>query len=59
VDEQIDFEVNDADNLYFEHDVHADNTGAFNPNMLSLPPSAFATPQGTQRNQAGKTNHYM
>ncbi|OJA21506.1 hypothetical protein AZE42_05106 [Rhizopogon vesiculosus] len=52
VDEQIDFEVNDADNLYFEHDVPADNAGAFNQNMLSLPPSAFATPQGTQRNPA-------
>lgn len=52
VDEPIDFGFNDADNLYFEHDVPIDDTGALERNVLPLPPSAFATPQGTQRGSA-------
>lgn len=56
--EQIDFAVH-ADNLYFEHDVPTDNAGALNQNVLSLSPTAFATPQGTQRNSAGTTNLYV
>ncbi|KAG1825921.1 uncharacterized protein BJ212DRAFT_1475280 [Suillus subaureus] len=48
VDEPIDFGFNDADNLYFEHDPMND-AGALEQNVLPLPPSAFATPQGTRR----------
>lgn len=57
VDEPIDFGFNDADNLYFEHDVPIDDTGALEQNVLPLPPSAFATPQGTQRGSAGTANY--
>ncbi|KAG1749976.1 Rec8 like protein-domain-containing protein [Suillus paluster] len=52
VDEPIDFGFNDADNLYFEQDVPIDHVGALEQNILPLPPSAFATPQGTQQNSA-------
>ncbi|KAG1757590.1 Rec8 like protein-domain-containing protein [Suillus lakei] len=52
MDEPIDFGFNDADNLYFEHDVPVDHAGALEQNALPLPPSAFATPQGTQQNSA-------
>jgi hypothetical protein len=55
VHEQMDFGVDDADNLYLEHDIATDNVGALNHSILSLPPSAFATPQGIQRNSAGTT----
>lgn len=51
VDEPIDFGFNDADDLYFEHDP-IDDAGALEQNVLPPPPSAFATPQGTQRGSA-------
>ncbi|KAG0708845.1 hypothetical protein DFH29DRAFT_1075247 [Suillus ampliporus] len=52
VDEPIDFGFNDADNLYFEQDLPVDHAGALEQNILPLPPSVFATPQGTQQNSA-------
>jgi hypothetical protein len=57
--DQIDFEVNDADNPCLEHDILTDNASALNQNILALPPSVLTTPQGTQRNSAGTTNHYI
>lgn len=52
MDEPIDFGFNDADNMYFEQDVPIGDDGALEQNVLPLPPSAFATPQGTQRGSA-------
>jgi hypothetical protein len=58
VDEPIDFGFNDADDLYFEHDP-IDDAGALEQNVLPPPPSAFATPQGTQRGSAGMTDYFI
>jgi hypothetical protein len=54
--EPIDFGFNDADNLYFEHDGPIGDAGALEQNVLPLPLSVFATPQGTQRGSAGTTH---
>jgi hypothetical protein len=56
MDEPIDFGFNDADNLYFEHDAPIGDAGALEQNVLPVPPSAFATPQGTQQGSAGMTH---